>query len=191
VSTRLVVAGGSCSGRPLHRWRSWGVDEGRRLHVIGTSLTPEQAHAYRTLPVPGEARVVEFLPFKHLVLLEDGDTWRLDATRSPIWRPLTTEDEMKRKFDGGPVVAAAGVGCGGLMWFATPDRRLWQWSATGRTAIGGAPVPDGGRIVAVRLRAAPMAPTVLLECGVQYSWFDSGGWGCSERVVEPEPDTVT
>jgi hypothetical protein len=160
-----VTAGGvTCSGAPLHRQRQW-------RELPGRVLAWREGNDAKTLePVPGTASIVAFDAFMRTVVLDDGSTFVLGG-KTEAWLPCaasaTKEEVMKAK--NGPALIAGGTGCG-LTWVATAERKLFTWTAAGRTPVATVPIPGDERILAFDAKRG----TVVLADGSRYGW--AGRW---------------
>lgn len=169
--TAGVAAGVSCCGPP-HKPIEWRVTADRRLN-LGAQLTDRQAWALKSCPIPGTSPVMAVDVGRLAVLLANGEGWRLDYADTPRWRevaPAMEANDMKASKLGEPAVLAAGV-VGGVVWFATPDRRLWTWNAAGGAPLVDAPLPGTARILAVDVAQR----TVLTDDGARMQWL-GGRW---------------
>lgn len=162
-AAQLIAAGISCSGPPEHHRARWQLRPDRVLEVAGND-----GSATVLAPPPGEAALVAFDAHRLHGLLSNGEAWRWDSTNA-ICRDMDgvkTEDAMAKK--GGPALIAGGSGCGGVLWVADGERRLWSWSPAGRAPIGG-PVPGDAAILAVD----PAERTVVLADGSRLNLIGS------------------
>jgi hypothetical protein len=148
----------------VHDRRIWYVDAERHLHVRSLSsdepIAGDLERALSRIPIPG-ARVLVCDAWRLLVLLADGQAWRLDWRNwRPRWVDQVREDQMH------PIIAA-GSGCDGKLWTCDAERRIWRWSVDGRSAIGAMPVPGSAPVLTVDIESA----TVMLSDGTIFSWL--------------------
>ena len=163
MSVPLLV-GVACSGAPDHRQRTWAVS--RERCVLWRE--GDRFHAAQP-PIPGDAPVLAVEPHAGIALLADGDVWKLNTYMgSERWSDLERGGSMM-KASGGALIAA-GTGCG-TVWLATADRCVWSWTASGRAALGGVPVPGSAPIVALDLPAR----VAVLDDGSRFA-LRGGGW---------------
>jgi hypothetical protein len=172
MTAQLVAAGVSCRGEPDHRTRHWAFDAERRLHIRPLhepGLSNELRHALVAAPLPGAAQPLACAAFVPFVLMDDASVWLLDIHARVCWRALTKEEPLQK--NEGPRLLAAGSSCGTTLWAVDPARRAWAWAASGRRAVGAAPVPGSSAILGVDVKSS----TVLLADGSRYAW-DCAGW---------------